>query len=152
MEKLPWRGDESDPRCVILKARLRDAIQSAYDTGIRHFLCGMATGCDLYFCEAVLALRAMHEDVTLEAAIPYEKQSSGWSEELRDRYNRLVSECDYQTVVQKEYTPDCMMRRNRYMVDNAGMLIACYDDKAGGTQKTMLYALRQGLTVVQIPV
>ena len=34
-----------------------DAVLLAYQEGYRHFLCGMAQGCDLYFCEAVLALR-----------------------------------------------------------------------------------------------
>ena len=28
-EKLPWGGDESDPRCAVLKKRLYDAAESA---------------------------------------------------------------------------------------------------------------------------
>ena len=55
--KLPWGYNESDPRCVRLKERIADAVLLAYQEGYRHFLCGMAQGCDLYFCEAVLALR-----------------------------------------------------------------------------------------------
>ena len=55
--KLPWGYNESDPRCVKLKERIADAVLLAYQEGYRHFLCGMAQGCDLYFCEAVLALR-----------------------------------------------------------------------------------------------
>ena len=47
--KLPWRGDESDPRCVRLKERIYDAVEAAYVAGMRHFICGMATGCDFYF-------------------------------------------------------------------------------------------------------
>ena len=53
--KLPWRYDEGDSRCVELKSRIHDAVEAAYDEGYRHFLCGMAMGCDLYFCECVLA-------------------------------------------------------------------------------------------------
>ena len=34
-----------------------DAVELAYEQGYRHFLCGMAQGCDLYFCETVLRLR-----------------------------------------------------------------------------------------------
>ena len=55
--KLPWGYNERDPRCVRLKERIADAVLLAYQEGYRHFLCGMAQGCDLYFCEAVLALR-----------------------------------------------------------------------------------------------
>ena len=58
--KLPWRYNEEDLRCVSLKARIADAVEAAYQEGFRHFLCGMALGCDLYFCECVLRLRQMH--------------------------------------------------------------------------------------------
>ena len=152
IEKLPWGENEDDPRCRKLKDELADAVEAVYRSGVRHFLCGMATGCDMYFCEAVLSLRAEHSDVTLEAAIPWEGQSRGWSETLRRRYDRLVTECDYHTLVCRGYTPACMMRRNRYMVDSASVLIAAYSGQPGGTMNTLLYAMRQGREVVQIAI
>jgi len=150
--KLPWKGDESDSRCIALKERIFDAVESVYKSGVTHFLCGMATGGDMYFCEAVFELREEYADVSIEAAIPYEGQSNKWDEGTRHRYERLISECDYQTVVQKNYTPDCMMRRNRYMVDNASVLIAAYDGRPGGTMSTILYAIRSGLEIIEIAV
>lgn len=150
--KLPWGKNESDPRCLQLKRALADAAEAVYRGGVHHYLCGMATGCDMYFCEAVLALRDERSDVTLEAAIPWEGQSRGWSAPLRRRYDRLVTECDYHTLVCHSYTPDCLMRRNRYMVDNATVLIAAYGGRPGGTMNTLLYAIRQGLEVIQIPI
>jgi uncharacterized phage-like protein YoqJ len=65
----------------------------------------MSTGGDTYFCEAVIGLRSERPGVTLEAAIPWEGQASGWSDVQRRRYYGLVSECDYQTVVQAENCP-----------------------------------------------
>ena len=56
-EKLPWGDNERDERCVALKAAIREMVQKAYDDGYRHFICGMARGCDTYFCEEVLAGR-----------------------------------------------------------------------------------------------
>lgn len=150
--KLPWRGNEDDPRCKALKNSIYDAVEAVYRSGKRHFLCGMATGCDFYFCEAVLALRERCPDVTLEAAIPCERQSENWSQRQRLRYERLVSECDFHTVVQKEYSPDCYMRRNRYMVDSSSVLIAAYNGRHGGTMSTLLYAMRKGLEVIQLSV
>ena len=32
-EKLPWREDEGDPRCLELKARLAGAVEAAYEKG-----------------------------------------------------------------------------------------------------------------------
>ena len=54
-DKLPWGSRESDPRCLTLKRRLTQAVEGAYTQGMRHFICGMARGTDLYFAEAVLA-------------------------------------------------------------------------------------------------
>ena len=150
--KLPWGGNEDDPRCIALKNRIADAVEALYHSGIRHFICGMASGCDMYFCEAVIALRAERGDVALEAAVPWEGQAGRWPPALQKRYSRLLAECDLYTLVQKEYSPDCLMRRNRYMVDNSSVIIAAYSGKPGGTMSTLLYAMRRGLEIVELPV
>lgn len=150
--KLPWQSHENDPRCVQLKRQIADAVEAVYADGIRHYICGMANGCDLYFLEAVLTLRQTHPDVTVEAAIPYEGQADRWREPLRRRYVRLLMECDYQTLVQQAYTSGCMLRRNRYMVDHSRILIAAYNGLPGGTMRTLQYALRQRLEIIELPV
>lgn len=150
--KLPWGYREEDPRCVSLKRRIADAVESAYQEGFRHFLCGMAQGCDLYFCEAVLRLREVHPEVTLEAAIPCPTQADGWPRDQRERYARLVAACDYETVVSARYTPGCMHRRDRYMVDHASLLIAAFDGTPGGTRYTVEYAMGRGVPVTDLPV
>ena len=151
-EKLPWREDESDPRCLALKKRLDEAVEDAYAQGKRHFMCGMARGADFYFCEAVLALRRRHPDITLEAVIPCEEQAAHWRERERERYFSLVEQCDHETMVQRHYDKGCMLRRNRYMVDRASLLIAVYDGVLGGTMYTLTYAMRQGLDVVTLDI
>ena len=103
--KLPWGDDEGDRRCLALKERLWNEMEAAYERGYRHFICGMAQGCDLYFCELALALRQLHGDVTVEAAIP----------------------CP-------------------------SLLIAVHDGLPGGTRRTIEYALRRGIGIVDIPV
>lgn len=147
-EKLSWRGDETDPRCIRLKADIDAAVESAYRAGTRHFICGMARGCDMYFCESVLALRLEHHDVTLEAAAPYARQSSGWTAADRARYDRLMSDCDVRTFVSTEYRRGGMAKRNRYMVKRASLIIAVYDGKPGGTRYTYAYAQKHGLRTV----
>ena len=150
--KLPWGSREEDPRCAALKRRIADALEAAYQEGSRHFLCGMALGCDLYFCEAVLRLRAARPDVTLEAAIPCPTQAGAWPPAQRERYARLVAACDYETVVSARYTSACMHRRDRYMVDHASLLIAAFDGTPGGTRYTVEYAIRRGVSVVDLPI
>lgn len=149
-EKLPWGYDESDPRCRTLKKRMEDVLRSLYKSGCRRFLCGMATGCDMYFGELVLALREEYPDILLHAVIPYEGQADAWNADARKRYFRLAEECDTRTVLHRDYTPDCMMERNRYMVDCADVLVAAYSGERGGTQATMLYAMRQNKPIVEL--
>ena len=146
--RLPWGHDETDPRCLDLKNRLAKAVNDAYDQGCRHFICGMAQGADLYFCETVLALREVHPEVTVEAAVPFAGQADRWPQADRDRWAALLDQCNYETMVQHHYTSGCMSRRNRYMVDKSSLLIAVYDrDPKGGTMNTLLYAQRQGLRI-----
>lgn len=150
--KLPWRDNENDSRCAALKEKLTAVTEAVYESGVRHFICGMANGCDMYFAEAVAALRSRHPEITLEAAVPFEGQADRWNVQLRVRYGALLSMCDRQTLLQREHTPECMMRRNRYMVDSSSVLIACYDGKPGGTLNTLLYAMRQKVEVIEVPV
>lgn len=151
-QKLPWGYDETDTRCVELKKRISNAVLWAYQEGYRHFLCGMAQGCDLYFCEAVLALREIHPEITVEAAIPCPTQADAWPEAERQRYRCLLERCDMETVVSDRYSPSCMQRRDRYMVDHSMLLIAAFDGSAGGTRYTVEYALRQEIEMVDVSI
>ncbi len=149
-EKLPWGEDEYDPRCAALKQKLYDVAEALYDAGIRHFICGMAKGCDTYFCETILKLREERPGLTLEAAVPCPQQAERWSERDRRRYFRLVSQCDFETEIEKEYTPDCMSKRNRYLAENASVLVAVFDGKWGGTMQTVNLARKNGLEIIEI--
>lgn len=151
-DKLPWGRDETDERCRVLKETLYGAVESAILEGTEHFICGMAEGCDFYFCESVLALKKRYPHVTLEAAVPFPGQAERWGGEARSRYRELLSRCDYETVVQSYYSPGCMQRRNRYMVDHAAMLIAVHNGLPGGTRNTIEYALSRGIALVILPV
>ena len=149
--KLPWGYDEADPRCLALKKVISDAITALCESGVTYFLSGMALGGDLYFAEAVLALRLLHPEVMLEAAIPCEGQERRWPEPLQSRYRQIAGECDVRTVLARRYTPDCMMRRNRYMVDRAHYLLAAYSGAPGGTRNTLRYAKQRGCEIILLP-
>lgn len=110
----------------------------------------MAIGVDMYAAEIVLGLKASYPGITLESAIPCESQAAKWSEALRDRYFDIASKCDKETLIQTHYSPDCMDKRNRYMVDRADVLIAVWDGRPSGTGKTVRYAHQQGKSVTVI--
>ena len=124
--KLPWGMNEQDPRCLTLKEQLAATLEGIYESGYRHFICGMAIGCDTYFAEEVLQLKEQHPEVILEAAIPCDGQDAKWNSKQKEAYARLLAQCDFATHVSRSYTPDCMMRRNIYMIDHSSLLLACF--------------------------
>lgn len=150
--KLPWGTDEEDSRCTELKAQIAQKLAEIYDRGYRHFICGMAIGCDLYFFEEVLALRQRHPDVTAEAAVPCPSQPNAWPDDIKEKYYRFLESADRVTMVSQTYSKGCMMKRNRYMVDSSSLILACFNGTSGGTMSTLLYAMRSGLEKVQIDI
>ena len=143
-EKLPWGDHEEDPRCKALKILLAREVEQAANNGARLFRCGMARGCDLYFAEAVLALRKQRPDLRLEAWLPCPGQADRWRDADRLRWERLIDACDGVRVVEPYYTDGCMLRRDKAMVDGVDELITVWDGSSGGTGWTVRYAKRLG--------
>lgn len=141
--KLPWGLDEQDPRCAGLKRSLDRELEGLYHRGFRHFISGMALGCDLYFAEAALSLRARFPGVMVEGAVPCPTQAQRWPDSQRRRWQDILDRCDLETVVQQSYDRWCMLRRDRYMVDRSAAVLAVFDGTAGGTQYTLNYAMDQ---------
>ena len=148
---LPFRLNEKDERCVDLRAKLKTEIERLYeDKNITHFISGMALGIDQICAELVLELNEQHPNITLECAIPCEEQAVNWTEPQRDRYFGIVERCDKETMLQHHYDKDCMMKRNRYMVDASQVILAVWNGKPSGTANTVKYAQEQGKTVIVI--
>ena len=150
-DKLPWGDWEKAPACQDLKRRLNQAVESAYADGYRHFICGMARGCDQYFAEAVLAAKADGaQDAQLCALVPCPSQPDGWDEASVARYWALLAACDQLEVLEDHYSPGCMLRRNREMLRRAQLLISVYDGTPGGTAATVRLAEELGITVLPL--
>ena len=148
--RLPWHEDELDPRCQRFRAELDRQVAMAYDRGYRHFISGMALGVDMYAAEIVLELKKTYPGITLESAIPCETQAAKWNATMRERYYGIAAQCDKEPLLQTHYTPDCMDKRNRYMVDHADYIIAVWDGKPSGTGKTVMYAQSKEKVIIKV--
>lgn len=149
-QRLPWGSREEDPRCQALKTILNAAVQQAWEQGCRQFLCGMARGCDLYFAEAVLACKRNLPEITLTALLPCPDQTMRWPLADRQRYEKILRECDAVEVLEPAYSAGCMLRRNKAMIDRAQCLISVFDGGPGGTAHTVRYARQRGLPIHSI--
>lgn len=118
--------------------------------GITNFISGMAMGVDLDFAETVLKLRNKYH-IKLECAIPCRNQTLNWDVKDKLRYDSILKRADNVKLVSERYTAECMLKRNRYMVDKSELIIAVFNGiKKGGTWYTINYAKKENKVIVLI--
>lgn len=148
--KLPWGRDESRTDCIALKQRITDAVISLVGEGYRLFVCGMALGADIYFAESVMEAKKIVPEIYLECAVPCPEQTDGWDAADLKRYGKALELCDFITVVSPKYSPRCMLRRNRYMIDKSSVVVTADYGLNGGTASTVRYAVNKGLRIISL--
>lgn len=150
-QKYPWGYDENAPGCVKLKQVLAAQIVSLADAGITDFLSGMAQGGDTWAALSVLALRAKNPALKLHCVLPCEGQADRWTDSARELYRSILAQADSVVYVSREYHDSCMLKRDRYLADHAGTLLAVYNgERRGGTAATVRYARQNGRSLIVI--
>ena len=150
-KSFPWKYDESNPDCVLLKEVLATQIEALADRGVTDFLSGMAQGTDLWCSEIVLALKKKNPALMLHCILPCKGQESKWTASAQERYHSILAQANEVVYVGQEYSRDCMLKQNRYLVDHSSFLLAVYNGTwRSGTGATVRYALKQGREVIII--
>jgi uncharacterized phage-like protein YoqJ len=111
-------------------------------------LSGMALGFDQW-----LAWLAVRRSIPFVACVPFEGQERRWKAEQQSAYRVLLAKAeDVVHVCGPGYAGWKMQRRNEYMVDGCGTLLAAWDGTDGGTANCVRYAQRVGrdLTVIDV--
>ena len=136
-----------------LKNRLAgETLRLITEQNVRHFISGMALGVDTYAAQAVLKLKELYPEITLECALPCKGQDRCWKKADRDEYARILAAADKVTLLQEAYTPFCMQLRDAYMVDSADIVLAVWNGRRkGGTAYTVNCARKRGRTLIVIP-
>lgn len=134
-----------------VQAALGGQIRRLYDEGYRTFISGMSAGVDLWAAAEVLALREIHPEVQLIAAVPFAGQESHWPIPLQREYRRILDaaqqvEVLFDTPAAEQNAAECYKMRNRWMVDRADTVLAVCEidvaDSRTGTAATVRYARR----------
>lgn len=150
-QTLTFLWDEESEKSKKLKRTLRETIIELIENeNAVHFISGMAIGVDMICAEIVLELKDEYPHITLECAIPCETQAVKWSQRYRDRYFRIIELSDKETLLQTHYTSDCMIKRNRYIVDKSDFIIAVWNGSRSGTGNTVAYAKSKNKNIVKI--
>ena len=149
--KLPWGYDETAEECITTKKTLTEQIEQLVKAGYTDFLSGMAEGTDTWAALAVLTLKKENPALKLHCVLPCEGQADRWSASAWELYFFILERADEVVYVSRGYSGDCMLERNRYLVDHAACLLAVYNgERRGGTAMTVRYAQRLGREVIII--
>ena len=150
-QKFPWRYDEADSRCVALKTVLMEQITVLANAGVTQFLSGMAEATDTWSALSVLALRENNPALKLHCILPCREQADKWAASSRDLYRSILEQADSIVYVSRDYHKDCMLERNRFLVEHASTLLAVYNgERRGGTAATVRYAQKMGREIIVI--
>ena len=146
-KSLPWGYNEKLPNCKAFKKDLKELFSEAINYGFKIFYTGMAEGFDMIGTEILIKLRKFFKEIKIVAVIPCENQPQKWSKKQQKRYKTILKKCNEKIVISNQYTPTCMMERNKFLVNNSSLVIACFNGNASGTGKTIKYAKEKGLKI-----
>lgn len=119
--------------------------------GVTDFFSGMAEGVDTWAAMAVLERRKENPNLRLHCILPCPGQEEKWSPSSQERYRWILAQADSLTYVSTNFCKDCYLKRNRYLVDAADILLAVYDgSKRSGTGATVRYAQKRGKKIIKI--
>ncbi len=136
---------------MALKAVLAEQITALVDAGFTQFLSGMAEATDTWSALSVLDQREKNPAIKLHCILPYKEQADKWSASSRELYHSILNQADSIVYVSRIYHKNCMLERNRFLVDHAAALLAIYNgEQRGGTAATVRYAQKMGREVTVI--
>lgn len=149
-EKFKFRFNTSEPQYVQLVSRLLGGITKKIELGCRVFYTGMARGFDILAAEQVATLKLRRHDIKLIAVIPFRDMEKSFPPEWRERFDRVIEECDEVVILNERYEKWVYAQRNEYMVDRSRHVICYFDGSKGGTANTVRYALANRREVTNI--
>ena len=133
-----------------ITSRLERVITSLHQKGIRYYGAGGALGFDTLAAQTVIRLRESCPGIKLILVLPCLTQTRGWRPEDVTEYERIKTQADKTVYTAQQYTPDCMHKRNRHLVDNSGVCVCYMTEGIGGAAYTVRYAEKRGLQIINI--
>jgi uncharacterized phage-like protein YoqJ len=133
-----------------LKSLLKRGVKYAYDQGCRRFLAGGAIGFDTLAAEAVLELRDSFSDARLVLVLPCRDQDRYFSPEQKKIYKKILKSADELIYTGEVYTDTCMQTRNRFLAQNADIMLAYLYRERSGASQTVRLARENGAVVYNL--
>lgn len=129
------------------RLKLKEFFLKIIEIGFDNYLIGMALGFDTE-CFNVLEEIRQEKPIKIIACIPCLNQDYKFNKEQKMEYQRMLNSADEKVYLSKEYTKNCMIKRNKYMVDNASLLVSYLKHDFGGSYNTVKYAEKQNVQII----
>jgi len=130
--------------------RLKNTIRDLAARGVVYYGAGGALGFDTLAAQSILDLQAELPIIKLILVLPCPSQAERWKTEDKMIYENIKARADKLVYVSREYTRDCMFKRNRHLVDNSGICVCYLERNTGGTAYTVDYARKKGLEIINL--
>jgi uncharacterized phage-like protein YoqJ len=149
--RFSFKYNEADKRCLKVRESLSEQIIKLIDMGVTEFYSGMTPGVGQWAAEIVLEAKKEHPQVNLTAVISYETLANNWLSAQRERHFNTLAKCGNVVTLQPRYSPEVRSAHSKYLVNNAGYLLAVYDgDSNGSVAYTVKYARQQNRKIIII--
>ena len=102
-KSFPWKYNEADRECVLLKEVLAAQISALAEQGATDFLSGMALGVDLWCAQIVLGLQEKYPTIKLHCILPCKEQADKWTASSRDLYRSILERAYSIVYVSRTY-------------------------------------------------
>ncbi len=133
-----------------IKKNLKKVIVSLIEQGYYFFGAGGALGFDTIAAQTILDLKQDYPQIKLILVLPCPSQANHWRGKDKTVYEEIKAKADKVVYIAQEYTRDCMLTRNRHLVDNSSVCICYLTERSGGTAYTVEYALKKGLKTINL--
>ena len=120
------------------------------EKNVRYFGVGGAVGFDMLAAEFLLGLKVHSEhQLKVISVLPYPawRETEDWTDELREREERILRACDKVVWVRPEYEKSVFLLRDRKLVDGSAYCVSYCNRPRTGTAYTVRYALDHGVKV-----
>lgn len=154
-QRFKFKYNEQYKLCIKIKNALRTEIENLYTQGVHTFWVGGSMGVDTWAAEIIIELKKQkeYENLRLCVALPFPDFKDHFDPKQQTRLRNILNACDKQITVAGSESEKSYRRRNEYMIDRSGSVLAVYDNdrtSRSETQMTVKQARKKGLVIILI--
>ena len=138
--------NKSEMPYLKIKLLLQETIWNAYRNGYTDFYVNCEYGIPLWAAEIISALK-FYNVIRLHIIVPYEEQTTNWTEEQRDRYYTSHQKADSIQFANTKYHEYCYEQADKMMIDHSDLVFVFGKDQPSNAE---LYATQTGIPVQRI--